>query len=343
MAAAARNTYVNEAVERDAFLAEIDGMSAISFTLVTGIMLDSFNGFGSNRAYYTALAQRSIDRAFNFFTQEVQNAPVLGGVRGLDFTDTSQFTLSIGAPFDPNARTFGSPDEYYNVSHLLIGHTCALLNSLDEDLRLFREFIDNNAYTPSMLLHQYSNAFVTAEYTRVLNEITSDTVQAAFTLPACNKKGLAFAMKVLNDVDFIDALRYAAVSYRTMLTGIWGSMITTMPQHWLDNLADQNYFTPALMPATRPVDKAALLNDMTNAPYVEADAHGLACASTVTGYYDPSDLVAITTPALTAAEISAISANNAPAPPAAPIVALFASIFEGHGGFKPWVVPEEPV
>ena len=52
MAAAARNTYVNEAVERDAFLAEIDGMSAISFTLVTGIMLDSFNGFGSNRAYY---------------------------------------------------------------------------------------------------------------------------------------------------------------------------------------------------------------------------------------------------------------------------------------------------
>ena len=33
MAAAARNAYMNEAVERDAFLAEIDGMSAISFTL----------------------------------------------------------------------------------------------------------------------------------------------------------------------------------------------------------------------------------------------------------------------------------------------------------------------
>ena len=161
-----------------------------------------------------------------------------------------------------------------------------------------------------MFLHQYSNAFVTAEYTRVLNEITSDTIQAAFTLPACNKKGLAFAMKVLNDVDFIDALRYAAVSYRTMLTGIWGSMITTMPQHWLDNLADQDYFAPALIPAARPVDKAALLNRMTNAPYVEADAHGLALPSTVTGYYDPSDLVAIPTPALTAAEISAISANQ---------------------------------
>ena len=143
MAAAARNTYVNEAVERDAFLAEIDGMSAISFTLVTGIVLDSFNGFGSNRAYYTALAQRSIDRAFNFFTQEVQNAPVLGGVRGLDFTDTSSFTLNIGARFDPNARIFGSPDEYFNVSHLLIGHTCALLNSLDEDLRVLRDFIDS--------------------------------------------------------------------------------------------------------------------------------------------------------------------------------------------------------
>ena len=61
MAAAARNAYANEAGECDAFLAEIDGMSAISFTLVTGIMLDSFNGFGSNRAYYTALAKRSID------------------------------------------------------------------------------------------------------------------------------------------------------------------------------------------------------------------------------------------------------------------------------------------
>ena len=137
-----------------------------------------------------------------------------------------------------------------------------------------------------MFLHQYSNAFVNAEYTRVLNEITSDTIQAAFTLPACNKKGLAHAMKVLNDVVFIDALRYAAVSYRSMLTGIWGSMITTMPQHWLDNFADQDYFDPALITAVRPVDRIALLNLMTNAPYVEADAQGLALPSTVTGYYD---------------------------------------------------------
>ena len=135
--------------------------------------------------------------------------------------------------------------------------------------------------------------------------------------PASNKKGQAHAMKVLNDVDFIDALRYAATSYRTMLTDIWGSMITAMPQHWLDNLADQDYFAPALMPVARPVDRTALLNSMTNAPYVETDAHGSAFPSTVTGYYDPSDLMAITTLALTAAEISAISANNAPAPPAA--------------------------
>ena len=212
MAAAARNAYTNESAERDTFLTEIDGMSAISFTAVTGIMQDPFNGFGANRAYYTGLAQRTIDRAFNFFTQTVQNAPVLGGVRGLDFTDTTNFTLREGAPFDPNARVFGSPDEYYNVGHLLIGHTCALLNSLDEDLRVFRDFIDNNPYDPTMYLHQYSNAFVNAEYTRVLNEITSDTIQAAFTLPACNKKGLAYAMKVLNDVDFIGALRYICSS-----------------------------------------------------------------------------------------------------------------------------------
>ena len=121
MSAAARTAYNNESPARNDLIEEIDEKAAVSFTFVSGVMVDSFAGFVSNRAYYDGLAKRSIDRAFTFFTQEIQNNAVLSGVRGLDFKDTTIFTFNNGAPFDPNSRVFSQPDDYFSVGHLLIG------------------------------------------------------------------------------------------------------------------------------------------------------------------------------------------------------------------------------
>ena len=103
---------------------------------------------------------------------------MLSDVQGFDFTDLAIFTFNNGAPFDPAARVFGQPDDYFYVRHLLFGHTFALLNSLDEDLQDLRNYIgtDGYWYQPSMMLHQYSNVFVTNEYDTILNSITLDSI-----------------------------------------------------------------------------------------------------------------------------------------------------------------------
>ena len=203
MATAARTTYINKAQERSDFIREIDEKPAVSFVFASGVMMDSFTGFAPTHVFYRALAKRSVEFPFNYFTQEIQNSAVLSDVQGLDFTDLAIFTFNNGAPFDPASRVFGQPDDYFYVGHLLLGHTCALLNSLDEDLQDLRNYIDTNGYQPSMMLHQYSNVFATNEYNTILNDITSDSIQATFTLPTGNKKGLAFAMKVFNDVTLL--------------------------------------------------------------------------------------------------------------------------------------------
>ena len=107
MATAARTTYINEAPERNDFIREIDEKPAVSFVFASGVMMDSFTGFASTPAFYRALAKRSVDLSFNYFTQEIQNSAVLSGVQGLDFTDPAIFAFNDGAPFDPAARVFG--------------------------------------------------------------------------------------------------------------------------------------------------------------------------------------------------------------------------------------------
>ena len=143
-------------------------------------------------------------------------------------------------------------------------------------------------------------------------------------------------MKVFNDVDFIDALSDAAIAYRTMLTGIWSSMISAMPQQWLGNFANEDYFAPALVPAARPVDKAALLQHMTNAPFVESGERGVALISVVTGGFDPAGIITIAYSTLAATEVLAIKAATIAPPTIGPIIPIFPSIFDGHGLFKPW-------
>ena len=82
MSAAARTAYKNEAHARNDLIEAIGEKAAVSFTFVSGVMMDSFTGFVSNRAYFDSLAKRSIDRAFNFFTQEIQDNAVLAACEG---------------------------------------------------------------------------------------------------------------------------------------------------------------------------------------------------------------------------------------------------------------------